>query len=164
MEEKKEIGRDTVGKISSRLLMLEPESRDPIELQRAIQEKTYLQDLIACIESGKKMFPSDFYIVHVSKKERLMENVIRGYFIPRLSCPTPQYDEAVYKYFIDTEHVQFLWVLPSKDTCYLFRDNAHRVVPEERELLKYILEFYDGTLLLRAKQMNGEREDSILLE
>jgi len=55
-----------------------------------------------------------FYVCVITKKERLMDNVLRNYFLARSTCPTPQYDQTVYKYHRDSGAIQFLWVLPSK--------------------------------------------------
>jgi hypothetical protein len=154
--------KETVGKIAYDLMQKEPDSRDPIEIEREVH-KNYEAQIIACIEDGKKYYTEDFYIIVITKKERLMHNVLRNYFFHRQSCPTPDYDQTVYKYTISTENIEFLWVIPSKDTCILLKQNALEVVPEERQLLKYVLDFADGTLYKLSKKLNGEAEDSSLL-
>ena len=87
-----------------------------------------------------------------------------NYFYARLSCPTPDYDQTLYKYSHKQESLTFLWVIPSRDTCQLLKDNALQVVPEERELLGFVLNFADGSLFKLAKKLNGEVEDSSLLQ
>src|ERR1700691_2980131 len=108
------MNRETVGKISSELLQKEPETRDPIEIQREVH-KQYEAEIFECIERGKKLFPGDFYVEVVTKKERLMQNVLRNYYFPILACPTPTYDQTVYKYHFWDERIEFLWVVPAKD-------------------------------------------------
>jgi len=147
--------RETVGKISTDLLSKPPESRDPIELQREMT-KSYIEELTSCVLSFRKNFPRDFFVAVLTKKERLMKNVIRNYFTPRLSCPTPEYDQAVYHYHHNEEALEFLWVLPSKDTCELFMLDADQVVPEERELLYFVQSLYNGNLLKLSKRLNKE--------
>lgn len=147
--------RDTVGKISTDLLAKEPETRDPIEIQREVH-KTYVDELIECAMTFSKTHPYDFYVSVVTKKERLMKNVLRNYFFPLLACPTPTYDQAVYRYHHKDEKIEFLWVLPSKDTCELFRDHMDEIVPEERQLLGYVMSMYDGSLLALSKKLNNE--------
>lgn len=152
-EEKK-----TVGQISQELAAKAPESRDPVELQRELQ-KEYIDNLIQCVNTHKKEYSSDFYVVVLTKKERLMENVLRNYYLATKACPTPTYDQAVYKYRYKEEDLVFMWVVPSKDTCEHFRDNALDVLKyggEERELLRYVLLFYDKTLDTIAAKENGE--------
>lgn len=155
--------RETVGKISSDLLQKAPESRDPIEIQREMQED-YLDNLIQCVNAHKKELQSDFYVVVLTKKERLMPNVYRNYFFARLSCPTPDYDQAVYRYDYKKEELEYLWCIPSRDTSILLRDNALQVAPEEQGLLKHVLDFADGTLFKLAKKLNKECADSPLIE
>ena len=159
MEDEK---RDTVGKISTDLLKQEPQSRDPIELQREMQQD-YEKNIVGCIDSGKKQHAGNFYIVVITKKERLLENVLRNYFFTRESCPTPEWDQAVFSYNRKMDSIDFLWVIPSKDTCELFYRHAMEIVPEERVLLGYVLSFYDGSLLRLSKKLNGEADDSPLL-
>ena len=38
------------------------------------------------------------------------------------------------------------------------------VMPEERQLLQFVLDFADGSLFQLAKKLNGETIDSILLQ
>lgn len=85
-----------------------------------------------------------------------MDNVIRNYFTGRLSCPSPEYDQVVYKYHAKEHNLEFLWVVPSKDTCQFLVENALVIERDQKDLLKFVLEFNDGTLLRKAKEFNGE--------
>lgn len=151
-----EIKRDTVGALSSELLLKAPETRDPIEIQREVHKKEFEENIYKAIHTGKKYFKSPFYIVVMTKKERLMQNVLRNYFIPRQSCPFPNWDESVYRYTDHDERIEYLWTIPDKQTCQLLKENALIVAPEERWLLQMVLDFSDGTLDTRARILNGE--------
>ena len=100
----------------------------------------------------------DFYIACLLKKEKLLQNVLRNYFVPTLACPTPHFDQTVYKFNANKEDLQFLWVVPDQETCEVFLENKEKIVPEEQALLKYVLEYYDGTLFNMAKKLNGESQ------
>jgi hypothetical protein len=150
------IKRETVGSLASDLLLKEPETRDPIELQRAIHEKEYEKNLFEAVERGKTLYKSPFYIVVVTKKERLMQNVLRNYFFPCQACPTPTWDQVVYRYTANDEKLEYLWNVPDKQTCELLKSNALQVVKEEQWLLKMVLDFADGTLDKKARIYNGE--------
>ena len=155
--------RKTVGAIALDLMQKDSPTRSPIELEQEMH-KDYEKNIYECVDRGKKENNGDFFVVVVTKKERIMENVLRNYFAFRSTCPTPEWDQTLYHYHSDGEHVEFLWVVPSKDTCRLFMDNVLRIDNKERDLLKFILDFEDGTLLRQAKKLNGEMEQSIILE
>ena len=167
-----ETRKKTVGQISSDLLIKVPESLDPIEIQRAT-EKEYLDNLIWTVEHAQKRvdcssfkghdecvnrasMDGSFFIAAVIKKEKILSNVIRNYFIPTHDCPTPTYDQTIYKYDHHKESIEFLWVIPDKETCLTLYENKDIVVPEERALLQFVLDFYDGTLYRLMKKLNKE--------
>jgi hypothetical protein len=153
--------RDTVGTIASDLLLKSPETDSPIEQMRE-QLTDYDKSLAECIDKALLTHPGDFYVVVISKKERLLENVLRCYFFSRKTCPTPEWDQTVYKYH-RLSGPEFLWVVPSKDTCELFMRSAPYIVLEERGLLNFVQQFTDGTLMKIAKSLNGEAPDSPLI-
>ena len=154
--------RDTVGKISLDLMQKTPESTDPIELERAMQEK-YIDELIACVETHKKIFPANFFIIVITKNERLMPNVFRNYFFARLTCPTPDYDQSVFSYNKEHDVIEYVWTIPSQDACIHLKKHALEVHPSEKELLFCVLKFADGTLYKLAKSLNGEAETTPLI-
>ena len=80
--------KETIGKISRDLLITSPNTADAIELEQEMH-KDYEQNIHDAVNRFKKESVDDFYVVVETKKERLMQNVIRNYFIPRISCPTP---------------------------------------------------------------------------
>jgi len=154
----------TVGKLSLDLNKQAIDNTHCAEEQMREQLTDYDKNLHACIEDGKRIYIADFYVVVLTKKERLMQNVIRSYFLSRYSCPTPEWDQVLYKYTRATDKVDFMWVVPSKDTCKYFIDNALEIHPEEHELRQFVLDFQDGSLLKLSKRLNGEVEDSLLLD
>jgi hypothetical protein len=156
------MARETVGKYALKALEKEPVSRDPIEIERMLHQD-YDKNMFECLDRCKKEFDGDFYIVVITKKEPLMQNVLRHYFFGRISCPTPDYDQTVYKFSRATEVIEFIWVVPSRECCLTLRENVAEVAPAEYPLLDFVLKFADGTLFKLAKQLNGEAEDSSLL-
>lgn len=154
--------KETVGKISSDLLQKTPESRDPIELQRSMQEE-YFSNLLECIETNQNKYDNHFFVVVITKNERLMPNVFRNYFYARKTCPTPDYDQTVWRYDKLTDELEYLWTIPSRDTSIHLKMHALEVAQEEKELLRFVLEFSDGTLFKVAKYYNNEEDDSPLL-
>lgn len=148
--------RDTVGKISWDLLANSSFLDHSADEQMKEQLNEFEDNILESIERGKKTFPHDFYIVVETKKEPKMKNVLRNYFIIRQSCPTPQYDNSVYKYHATTEQCEFLWVLPSKQVYAMLKNHALELPLDQRQLLQFVLEDADGTLLRKCKKLNGE--------
>jgi len=126
-----------------------------------LTEEMYLdweKNLIECIDNGKAAYPGkDFFVTVLSKAERLMPEVQRLYWVPRLSCPTPTYDQIVYRYHHATEELEFLWVLPDREICQAYHNDPLAVPEEERDLRQFVLDFYDGTLDKQAKILNNEK-------
>ena len=160
-----DIKRDTVGAIASELMVKEPETRDPIEIQREVHKKEFEENILETIrrkKTGKgyalptEPYDGPFYVVVVTKRERLMPNVLRNYFFTTNACPTPTWDQTVYRYTPHDEKIEYLWTVPDKETCRLLKDNALIVAQEERQLLSMVLDFTDGTLDRKARLYNGE--------
>lgn len=134
----------------------EADTRDPIELQREMQSQ-YIENLLICTKAFLDKCPKqDFFVVVLTKRERLMNKLFRLYYAARHSCPTPEYDQSVYHFKHKDERLEFLWTVPDKETCYHLRDNAIMVHPEEKQLLGFVLDFLDGTLLTLSKRLNNE--------
>jgi len=155
--------KETVGKMARDLMLKQAESRDPIEIQREVH-KEYEDQIYKAVAQGKKDYNSDFFVVVITKREKLLENVLRNYFFSRQTCPTPEYDQTVYHYHHADDKIEFLWVIPSKETCQLFKANALQIIPEERWLLDFVLKDSEGELLALSKKLNGEVKNSIILE
>ena len=154
--------KETVGKISLDLLQKDPPTRDPIELEREMH-KDYEANIYECISRGQRDCSGDFYVVVLTKTERLLSNVIRNYLFYRNSCPTPEYDQTVYRYDKKDKALEFLWVIPSEDACIYLKINALLVDKSEHDLLRFVLDFYDGTLDRKVKRLNNEEYKSSFL-
>lgn len=155
--------RETVGAKSLELSLKKPETTSPIEQMRE-NNTDFEKNVQECIEVNSKKYRGDFYAVVLTKKERLMQNVIRNLYLARQSCPTPDYDQVVYRYHSGTGTIEFMWVVPSKDTCELYLANRLRIAANELELLSFIVRFDDGSLLGLSKKLNKEKKDSNIIE
>lgn len=149
--------KNTVGKQALELMEKEPEITTVIDQQRAMQEE-YLDELADCVLEFRKKCAHDFFVVVLTKSEKLMPNVFRNYFVPRLSCPTPNYDQAVFRYRYEDEEIEFIWAIPCREACFYLRENAAHIPPDERDLLQFVIAFADGTLYQLCKHLNEESE------
>lgn len=147
--------RETVGKIATDLLKKAPEQVSVHELGQDMLSD-YMENIWLAVDRGRKELCDSFFVVVLSKRERLLENVIRNQFLYRTSCPTPTYCQSVFKYGYKDDHLEYIWSLPDKESCFMLRDNALIVKPDERKTLGFVLDFFDGTLDKEAQTMNGE--------
>jgi len=152
-----------VGKIASDLMQKVPESTDPVEIERAMQEK-YIVELVSCVEKNKRKYIGNFFVVVLTKNERLMPNVFRNYFLDRLTCPTPNYDQSVYRYNSESEQIEYIWTVPARPVCHYLFENRIKIHPSERQLLNFVIDYRDGTLKKLCKKLNNEEADSNLIK
>jgi len=153
--------REKVGKLSVDLLLSkENEQANSIDIEEEAHVKNdkFLKGLHECKDRGMNQFPKDFYIVHLVQRPAVYKNVIREYFFPRESCPTPDYDQSVWRYIRHDDVLEYLWTIPQREICIEFKDHALEIPKEQQWLLKMILEFADGTLYKMARELNGEGE------
>ena len=116
------------------------------------------KNILECLETHKKKegYEGNFYLVVLTKKEKLMQNVLRNYFFATKSCPSPVWDQTVYQYNRANDELVFLWTIPDKATCFYFNTYKDMIKPEEMTLLKFVLDFEDGSLLRHAQKLNNE--------
>jgi hypothetical protein len=176
--------RKTMGAVATDLLNKAPESNTVIDIQREAQ-KEYIENLEWAVRHAKKEVDcshligggrghedcatreplmGDFYVVVITKKEKLLQNVLRNQFFTTISCPTPDYNQSVFKYHDKTGDLEYLWTVPDEESCAVYYENAAIVVPEERQLLGFVLDFLNGALLQKARRLNGEISTGIILE
>lgn len=155
--------RRTVGQEALDIFVKGDKENSPIELQREMTRE-YYQNLIDCALDNRRKLTGSFYIVVITKNERLLKNVFRNYFFARKTCPTPDYDQSVFKYNAKSEEIEYIWTVPSQDACIYFMNNFREIPPEEQQLLDFIVAFKTGKLMQKAKKLNGEREKDSFIE
>jgi len=141
------------------------DNADSIELQRSVHkgdnsEKSYEEEVWDCIDRGRKdsSIQKDFYIVVLVKKERHLQNIIRQYFFYRQSCPTPEYDQTVYKYHRKNDDLEYLWTVANNVSCIaLVSDLQSGALHPDHERLANMAEaFMNRRLDAYAAKLNGE--------
>ena len=145
-----------IGKIYTEL---QAKDHSPIPLRELQEEfnRDYMDNLLLAALSGKKVHDIEiFYVVVLMKRERLMPKVLRNYFTSRKTCPTPNYDQTVYKFNSKTEELSFLWVIPSPKICNELYANRLDLNIKENPVLPYVIDFKEGRLLKKARMLNSE--------
>lgn len=155
--------KKTVGAYAYELQQKEDPKINPIELQREIHkghssEDSFESQVRYAVKRGEEENSDDFYVVVLFKKERTMKNVVRQYFFPRESCPTPEYDQIVYHYFPKDQKLEMLWVVPDKQSTLTLPFMAAKLPPEQQELIGFVKDFNSGKLDQICELLNKEYE------
>jgi hypothetical protein len=151
--------KKTIGKLAVELAEKPAEQVTIIDQQREMQSD-YMKDLLDAVDRGYKRYPGDFFIHVETKMERLLTNVIRNYFIDRSTCPTPNYDQTVYRYDRQKGQIDYIWTIPDRETAHHLLNHSNEVVQEEKELLNFVIKFANGDLFKLCKKFNNEKDDS----
>lgn len=151
--------KKTVGAASLEVLEKEPFNPD-VEAQQRAMLSDFESNFHQAFTRGKAQFLGDFYVVVITKKERLLENVLRNYFLVRESCPTPDFDQIVYRYDKKQDMIDLLWTIPNQTACEIIYGDPINVPQDHKALLKNIISFFDGSLLKKCKTLNGELKES----
>lgn len=154
--------KKTVGQVATELSQKPQESISVIEQQEAMQED-YMKNLIETIDTAYSKYGDFFFVEVITKNEKLLPNVFRNYFIHRSTCPTPNYDQSVYRYNKALGKIEYLWSIPSRDATHYLVENQHLVHKDERQLLDFCMMFAKGSLFTLMKKLNGEQSDSPIL-
>ena len=155
--------KSSVGKIALDLQKKSDLQTDSIELQREIHkgsnsDKSYEEEVWTTVERGRDdtSIHGDFYIIVISKKERLLQNIVRQYFFYRQSCPTPEFDQTVYKFIREDDHVDFLWTVPNNVACLNLPLRKKDLPADQMMLVSMIDAFHCGDLDRLAAKHNKE--------
>lgn len=121
--------------------------------------KTYEDEILKCIKNGKKHFDGDFYIEVLFCMDRIIPDARKTIFAARRTCPTPFFDHAVYKYTKKDDQLQYLWIVPDKDLCELYRYKIGDIPGDEKELYNNIISYYNGDLAKIEYAENNKLND-----
>lgn len=156
-EKSKQEPRRTVGQEALDIFQTGTYEASPVALQQEMQRE-YYQNLIDRALADRKFYSGKFFIIVLTKNERLLPNVFRNYFYSRHTCPTPDYDQSVFRYNNTDETIEYIWTIPSQEACFHLLENRVQIHPEERELLDFVVKFKRGELFRLAKKLNGEKD------
>jgi len=125
--------------------------------QAMLSEKTYIKDLYETLARGKKATEGDFFIEVIRTHEPGRRKMFRRRQFWTNSCSTPTPGSAIYQYTRADDKLDLLWDLPPTTACaWAFRNKKELTLTGMGNVLPMIMDYYDGTLLKRAKKINGE--------
>lgn len=140
--------RKTVGQCAVELMSMGDQNQGVIDTQREMT-KGYVDELIKCAKSGTIAYSEEkpFYICVQTRRERLLQNVIRNQFYHRITRPIPQYDLALYHYDPKEEQLSFVWCIPDKETVEGMSCIGFIPSRGEEQLHYFVKCFVAGTLI-----------------
>lgn len=147
----------TLKEFSSKL-----EAAERIEIQQVMEQmvETYPDQLFKCIDRGKeKIKDRDFYVCSALKREPLTPKVFKQQFFFTIECPRPYVNFTVYKYHRNADNLELLWCIPDRVTVNHYYNNRTLASPGDFQLLKYCIEYKDGTLYRKMQELNKESPD-----
>ena len=105
----------------------------------------------------------DFYVCLLMKTERI-GGVPHTFTFARHSCPTPTYQQSVWKYHHRSQDLEFLWSIPEQTLYWYIYRNAPQFLkdPETRGLAQFVCLMESGELLKWVIKENGEKLDGII--
>lgn len=158
--------KENIGKIATELQEKSDLQSDSIELQREIHKgsnskKTFEEELMTTVKRGMDdpKIDGNFFVVVLNKKERLLQNIVRQYFFYRQSCPSPDFDQTVYRVYRKSGKVQYLWTVPDNVTCNNLPHMKKDLPPEQLQLV-YMTESFNCGALDRYADMISKEKDS----
>ncbi len=120
-------------------------------------------DLDKAVQRGKNNFPQkDFYVELLMHQEPVfaINNKITLKWLTKISCPTPTYDQTVFKYSWVDENLKEIWNVPGKDKCefYKIHNSNEDIPPNWRQQRDYALDFMSLKLDDKCRQLNNEEK------
>lgn len=100
----------------------------------------------------------DFYIVLVPTHERTAQMDPADFFFVRRSCPTPAYNQNVFKYHTSDKTIEFLWSIPRKAKYYQLYNNRNKYLtdPVLKSRTSFVVMMENGELEKWVAKENGE--------
>ncbi|MGD8327740.1 MAG: hypothetical protein PVF65_12580 [Sphingomonadales bacterium] len=132
---------------------------DVVEIEREVHKGNKSEDsweaqMTTALERGKAKYAGEFFIVILNKKERLLQNVIRRYFLDRRTCPLPEYDQTVFRYDPKDDMLEYIWTVPDWQAAEDLKANRFNLSKELVALLEMVDKFEDGTLAKECSRIN----------
>lgn len=159
----------TVGQYSYELSQKD-EKFDSVELQEEIHKgsnskKSYEEEIYETYRRAvcDEDISDPFYIVVLFKRERMLKNVVRQLFFYRQTCPTPEFDQTVYRCNSRETKIDFLWTVPNNSTCVYLPTIRKELTLEQLELLNFVDKFNNGDLNKLCEKLNKEEKPKISL-
>jgi len=121
------------------------------------QYESFERAVLKSIEDGKKEFPNkDFYVDVIWRINKDGSEEPQQKMVAFQAAPTPHYNQTVYKYHRAAADLELLWTLPTQEDCIEMYHQRDYISVDEWPLLKYVLEYFDGSLFKKVDLLEIE--------
>lgn len=108
-----------------------------------------------------KFHNKNFYIIMHFRKHRLV-NEPGVLIVARLSCPTPVYNQAVFKYYRSAGSLEYLWSIPDAPRYYWLIKNMQNIPKDMQHEARFCFLMESGELERWVIKENGNKPDGII--
>lgn len=152
----------------------EQDVRDRKELEETLRDRAEsmaperLKNLQDTAYDASKRVPyegNDFYLVLVKTNQQDALRKPLDRIFARLSCPSPGYNQDVFKYHNQTGTLEYLWSIPRKHRYWKIYNDLPKYLQnkETRRLASFVASMESGQLLEWIKKENGEKPDAVIM-
>lgn len=136
---------------------------DDVEQYRKSMEPEIIQRLYACAATAKNediYKDKDFYICLAIINDKVLRQP-RILIWARRSCPTPVYDQSVWRFRHLSDSLEYLWTIPSMFLYYQLWNNRQLLLDDKeyKAITQTVCLMETGELLKWVKEQNGETSD-----
>lgn len=145
-----------------------------VDIISADQQDIMAKLIATANEDAHKYHGNDFFVVILTRQEESLrppayKNLISGEWvnppppirnqiISKATCPTPAYAQTVFR--VRGDNMDFIWVIPDKQTCHYILEYQDKLPDNEHELLSFVQRFSTGDLGKLCNELNGEKQGS----
>lgn len=111
--------------------------------------KTYYNEVLKCAESFEKLgHHNPFYIVVTTKVEKALGDTIHNWFYARVTIPTPQWSQTVWRWSPAKGDLMLLWTLPPENAAKnLSMADPKKLHPHDIKIHQDVIKCLNNTLL-----------------
>lgn len=122
-----------------------------------------LEELMRFATEETKKYDGDFYIQQVTETARGTNRTVKNVSISRNTCPSPDFDQVVYKYKKKDDVLELLWVVPEKQVAYYILSGLDTgdLDPDVYDLVEYVVDFATGELNKKCLEYNNIKSEDV---
>ncbi len=105
----------------------------------------------------------DFYLVLTMTNDPTTKEP-KDFVIARRSCPTPGYNQNVFKYHYQSSELEYLWTIPKKNLYWHFWKHRQFYLQHYKwkKMCSFVCLMESGQMLEWCKKENGELKDAVI--